>query len=233
MNTGLVNIMGDFVSLFYPQFCEACRRPLVKGEDSLCTYCLSDLPKSNDYQNLDNPLFRKFEGRLPLLFANSFLKFRKRGSVQRILHALKYHNRPQIGYKLGLVYGTELTDAGLADVIDVIIPVPLHVSRMRQRGYNQSEEWANGLSEALKKPVDTKVLIRIKKTQTQTKRTKLNRWENVSEVFSAKDGNAIQGKNVLLVDDVVTTGATLEACGNTLLAAGCNGVAISCIAFTQ
>jgi ComF family protein len=119
------------------------------------------------------------------------------------------------------------------DQFDFIIPVPLHPSKRRKRGYNQSEEFGKGLSEILNIPCTEKFLKRIKSTTTQTKKSKLNRWENVNEVFEVRDSEELQGKRVLLVDDVVTTGATLEACGEKLLRAGCGEISIACIAATQ
>ena len=208
-------------------------KPLVKGEDTFCTYCISDLPRSNDHHEAQTTLKQKFAGRLPVTFACAFLKFRKRGNVQRILHAFKYRNRPQIGYKLGLVYGSELAQAGIANQVDFIIPVPLHPSRLRQRGYNQSEEWAKGLSVSLGVPVVPGILLRAVRTRTQTRRSRLGRWENVREVFFVQDEATVYQKGILLVDDVVTTGATLESCGNVLLKAGCKSLSISCIAATQ
>ena len=233
MKSFLSELSEDFISLIYPHFCEGCLGPLVKGEDILCTNCLSDLPRTNMHLDVNNPLALKFRGRIPMLGAAAFLRFRKRGKVQRMLHSLKYKNRPEVGFKLGFVYGSDLVDTGFIDPFDLILAVPLHPSRLRSRGYNQSDEWARGLSATAGIPFVAGALRRVRNTRTQTTRTKLSRWENVSEVFTVTDPQVVVGKNVLLVDDVVTTGATLESCGRTLLEAGCTGLGVVCIAMAQ
>lgn len=233
MKSFLSEISHDFISLVYPHFCEGCQGPLVKGEDILCTECLSDLPRTNMHLDVNNPLAVKFRGRIPLLGAAAFLRFRKRGKVQRMLHALKYRNRPEIGFKLGCVYGTDIAAAGFAEPFGLILSVPLHRSRLRTRGYNQSDEWGRGLSVTSGIPFTGGVLQRLRNTRTQTTRARLSRWENVRDVFAVTDPGAVAGRNILLVDDVVTTGATLEACGGALLAAGCTGLGVVCIAMAQ
>ncbi len=229
----LAEIADDFVSLVYPHYCEGCLRALVKGEDILCTECLSDLPRTNMYLDPENALATRLRGRIPVTAAAAFLRFRKKGKVQRLLHALKYRNRPEIGVRLGYVYGCELASSGFCDVFDLIVPVPLHPVRLKARGYNQAEEWARGLSEATGIRYDSKIIRRLRNTKTQTNRSRINRWENVSDVFVVADVDALQNRKVLLVDDVVTTGATLEACGQALLNAGCAGLGIVCIAMAQ
>lgn len=232
-NSLFQDILRDFVSLIYPTVCEACHRPLVKGENVICTYCIIDLPRSNYHNESNNPLTKRFQGRVPVKHAMAFLKFRKKGPVQRLLHSLKYRNRPEVGVKLGQVYGAEMTQAGLNTKFDLIVPVPLHPSRLRYRGYNQSEKWGMGLSATTKIPMEGKALQRIRRTNTQTKRTKLNRWENVREVFRVKNPEVVHNKRILLVDDVVTTGATLEACCQALLSCGCAEIGIACIALVE
>ena len=190
-----------------------------------------DLPKSNYHRERENPFFHKFSGRIPVRFVMTLFKFVKSGKVQHLLHALKYKNQPEIGVQLGRVYGADLEE--YKNQFDVIVPVPLHPSKRRKRGYNQSEEFGKGLGEILEIPCTEKFLKRVKATATQTKKSKLNRWENVSEVFEVEQKEELKGKRVLLVDDVVTTGATLEACGQKLLEAGCGDVSIACIAATQ
>lgn len=192
-----------------------------------------DLPKSNYHREKENPFFHKFSGRIPVKFVMTLFKFVKSGKVQHLLHALKYKNQPEIGVQLGRVYGADLVLDEYKDQFDIIVPVPLHPSKRRKRGYNQSEEFGKGLSEVLEIPCTEKFLKRVKATTTQTKKSKLNRWENVSEVFEVEQKEELKGKRILLVDDVVTTGATLEACGQKLLEAGCSDVSIACIAATQ
>ncbi|HEY0740125.1 MAG TPA: phosphoribosyltransferase family protein [Chryseosolibacter sp.] len=226
-------ILQDFIYLFFPNYCRGCEESLVKGERIICTRCMLDLPKSNYHLERDNPFYLKFSGRIPVKFVMTLFKFVKRGKVQHLLHALKYKNQPEIGVQLGRVYGADLIAGKYKDQFDVIVPVPLHPSKRKKRGYNQSEEFGKGLSEVLEIPCTEKFLKRIKATSTQTRKSKLSRWENVSEVFEVQQEEELKGKRVLLVDDVVTTGATLEACGQKLLKAGCGDVSIACIAATQ
>jgi ComF family protein len=224
------SLLGDFVSLFYPRYCLACEEALLKGEDALCTHCLTQLPKTNHHLDHDNPIKNRLTGRLPLEFAFAFLRFKKGGLVQHLLHQLKYHNQPELGVKIGNLYGRDLKEAGLEKSFDIIIPVPLHESRRRKRGYNQSAKFAEGLSEALNIPWEESVSVRVQSTLTQTKKTRADRWTNVKEAFAVSRLEQVSGKRVLLVDDVITTGATLEACGQHLLSNHCSALSIACIA---
>lgn len=191
------------------------------------------MPKSHYHLQSDNPFYRKFRGRLPVKHVMTLYKFVKESRVQNLLHALKYKQQPELGQMLGRVYGQDLVEAKYQDSFDLIVPVPLHHSRRRIRGYNQSEEFGKGLSQMLGAPCDDTFMARTAKTETQTHKTKLSRWENVNRVFRVVDPKFITEKRILLVDDVVTTGATLEACGQALLDAGCGELSIACIAATQ
>jgi ComF family protein len=205
----------------------------VKGEDLICTRCLLEMPKSYYHLEQDNPFYRKFRGRLAVKHVMTLFKFVKEGRVQQVLHALKYKQQPELGEMLGRVYGNDLLQADYKSSFDLIIPVPLHISRRRIRGYNQSEEFGKGLSQMLGVPCDDSFMVRTEKSETQTKKTKLSRWENVSRIFKVTNPASVEEKRVLLVDDVVTTGATLEACGTALLGAGCTELSIACIAAAQ
>jgi ComF family protein len=152
----------------------------------------------------------------------ALFKFSKSGRVQSLLHVLKYKNQPELGIMLGNLYGDRMACGNLGEAFEIIVPVALHSSRKRKRGYNQSAKFAEGLSEVLGIPFSDEIIERKVKTETQTRKTKLNRWQNVTEVFQVKNLDLVQNKNILLVDDVVTTGATLEACGSCLLNAGCS-----------
>ena len=163
----------------------------------------------------------------------TLFKFVKESRVQQILHALKYKQQPELGEVLGRVYGQDLVEADFKQSFDLIIPVPLHISRRKIRGYNQSEEFGKGLSAMLEVPCDDTYMMRAARTDTQTHKSKLSRWENVNRIFKVVDPKPILEKRVLLVDDVVTTGATLEACGQALLDAGCRELSIACIAAAQ
>lgn len=226
-------IMVDFVSLFYPRYCFACNEGLAKGEETICSRCMLDLPRTHYHLEHDNALYKRLEGRIPLQFALAFFLFRKGGKVQHLLHSLKYNNHPEIGITLGKVYGEELHEANFSQKFDIILPVPLHISRKRKRGYNQSEEFAKGLSHSMNLPTSGEALERIVKTETQTRKTKLKRWENVSEVFQVKRPDFISKRRILLVDDVITTGATIEACANALLNEGCSALSVASIAYAE
>ena len=226
-------IVEDFISLFFPRFCLACSGPMVKGEEIMCTGCLIDLPKTTYHLQRENPVRSRLAGRLPLKHGWAFLKFRKSGIVQNLLHELKYNNHPEVGIRLGQAYGQELLNFGFDKEFDLIIPVPLHTSRRRQRGYNQSAKFAAGLSEAMKIQWDESISMRLQSTATQTRKSKAERWENVKDVFSIDVHGGIKGKRILLVDDVITTGATLEACGQHIVSCGCSELSVACIAEAQ
>jgi ComF family protein len=188
------------------------------------------MPQTNYHLDYSNPLKKRLSSRIELDYAMALFKFSKSGRVQGLLHSLKYKNYAELGIVLGNIYGERMMEAQLETVFDLIVPIPLHPSRKRKRGYNQSAMFAEGLSQKLKIPFSDEVIQRKIKTETQTRKSKLNRWENVSEVFELRDIGSVKSKKILLVDDVVTTGATLEACGNQLLEAECSTLSIACIA---
>lgn len=229
-NSGLVEIFQDFLSLFFPCYCLGCQDALLKGEELVCTGCMLEMPQTNFHLDRENALFRRLSVRIPLRYGIALFKFTKNGRVQSVLHALKYKNHPEAGVALGKLYGEKLASGGLLHEFDLIIPIPLHRARRRKRGYNQSAKFAEGLSEKLGIPFSDTTVLRRTKTDTQTRKSKLNRWENVKEVFEVSDPAIVRNRRVLLVDDVVTTGATVEACGQVLLKAGCRELSVACIA---
>lgn len=212
-----MSVFNDLLSLFFPQLCAGCNTSLVKGEDILCLNCLADLPKNNFSDGKENPFALTFMGRINYCYATSCYCFDKGGKVQHILHQLKYKGRKDIGYKLGLMFGLELIQQTQFAEIDAILPVPLHPRKQRSRGYNQSMEICRGISESMNRPIISGNLIRKVYTPSQTKKGRYERWENVSGIFRVKNSNVLSGKHLLLVDDVVTTGATIEACSEPLL----------------
>lgn len=206
----------DFIGLVFPRICIACGNSLWKHEEVICDSCLYHLPRTNFHLSDDNPVNRIFWGRAGILHAASFLLFNKGSKVQHLIHALKYKGRKDVGIFLGTEYGRDLKNcSGFSDV-SIILPVPLHKKKYLKRGYNQSEQFAIGLSGVMGIPYACHYLYRKYSSETQTRKSRFKRWQNVNEIFGVRETEKIAGNRVLLVDDVVTTGATLEACVNAL-----------------
>ncbi len=206
-----MTLINDFMSLIYPRHCEACANGLFKHETYICNHCKLNLPKSNYHKNDQNELSQTFAGRVPLTHSLCFYLFEKSGKVQKLLHAIKYQDQKELAQFIGSLYAQDLVKTKIKDEIDVIIPIPLHKKKLKQRGYNQSEWFAKGMATVLEKPLDIHSFEREHETSTQTKKKKYQRWENVEGIFKIKEQNAFVNKHVLLVDDVITTGATIEA----------------------
>jgi ComF family protein len=209
--------LADFINLLFPKLCQACRANLLGTEQLICTNCLYNLPYTNFHLQPDNIVARQFWGKIDLQHVHALLYFEKGGKVQHLIHQFKYKNMPAIGNKLGQLTGEQLKQIDGLKSVDYIIPVPLHKSRLRERGYNQSTHFAIGLSDKLPALVEEHNLIRVVKTATQTHKSRFARFENMQEVFVVKNPERLNGKHVLLVDDIVTTGSTLEACAQQLL----------------
>jgi ComF family protein len=207
----------DLLNLFWPRLCPGCTAPGLASEALICLQCQAHLPYTGHHHRLENAFTRRFWGRLPIESGAAMLTFSKGGRVQRLLHALKYRGRQDLGVYLGRIYGNMLAPAsGFADIA-CILPVPLHPRRLQERGYNQSACIAQGLSETMGVPWSGQHLRRVQQTTTQTHKSRVGRFDNVGSAFALENPLALEGKNILLVDDVLTTGATLEACGSLLL----------------
>lgn len=209
-------LINDFMSLIYPRTCEACEQVLFEHEQFICNACQVTLPKSNYHLNPNNPIIMALGGRVPVKNATCLFEFEKQGRVQKLLHVLKYEDQQALGEFMGKQFYQRLTSSSFFEGIDVIVPVPLHPNKLKQRGYNQSACFAKGISDASGIPVNTSVLQRSGETSTQTKKKKFERWENVGSVFTLTDHAFFQNKHILLVDDVITTGATIEGCWQAL-----------------
>lgn len=211
------NPIIDFFNLMYPNLCLVCGENLLKTEKCLCMSCLYEIPKTNFHLVSDNPIEKKFWGKTNIFRGTAFFYFQKGSPFQKTLHALKYKNNKEVGEVLGKYAASDLLDSVDFESVDVIIPVPLHPQKYKKRGYNQSELIGNGLSAVLNKPQNTSTLIRVKENTTQTKKTVFERYENTDGIFELTEKITLVGKHILLVDDVLTTGSTLEACINALL----------------
>lgn len=220
----------DFLALVFPKTCCVCKRSLFDFENQLCKVCIANLPITNYHlRPQNNDLKVKIMGLAEVNFVLSFLRFSKKGMSQRILHQLKYKHKPELGNVMGRLYAYLLLEQGFTDHWEAVVPVPLHPVKLKRRGYNQSERFAEGLAEILDIPLCNS-LKRLKFTETQTNKTRVQRWENVEDVFQVTSGEPIIKKKILLVDDVMTTGATLAVCSNTLLRSGVLSVDIAVIA---
>ncbi len=205
-------LLNDFISLFYPDICLACGKSLSKGEDTLCTVCMGELPVTGFHKWAENPVAEAFWGKQQIKAATALYYFHKGSRIQHLIHQLKYKGKQEIGIYLGKLYGHELQATEQFADVDYIVPVPLHPAKLRKRGYNQSECFAAGLEESMNAKMDTKNLIRATETSTQTKKSRIERWQNVQSVFQIKDEKLFENKHILVVDDVITTGATMEGC---------------------
>jgi ComF family protein len=220
----------DFIDLIFPRNCPLCKQALFDFEPCLCTICQGMLPRANFHlRPYDNELTSKLQGLMPVHRVMAFLRFTKKGKSQALLHLLKYKNKPELGEELGRLYGLSLLEKDFASFWDVLVAVPLHPLKKQRRGYNQSECFARGLSKVLGIPY-RELLVRRKFTTTQTNKSRLERLENVDDVFALNEGQVTQGLRILLVDDILTTGATLCACAQTLLQGGAKHVDLATIA---
>lgn len=226
-------MLNDFISLIFPQVCASCGKSLYKNEHSICTYCAYHLPKTNYHTDNANPIAKIFWGRVTIHSASAYYTFGKGGKVQNLIHELKYKGQKEIGVTLGKFYGYDLRKSEQFNTVETIIPVPLHPKKKKKRGYNQSEFFAQGLAESMHATTDFKTLFRAFESDTQTKKSRFNRWKNVESIFQLKDVKSLAGKHILLVDDVITTGATLEACAQTLLQIPDVKISIATIAYAN
>jgi ComF family protein len=222
----------SLLHLFFPHTCCGCGSDLLAEQMLFCIHCLSSAPGTRFEYFSANPIEKIFWGRVQIHSAAAHLYFTSGSQVQRSLHLLKYKGRKEIGIYFGQQMGESLKHAGRFDDCEIIIPLPLFAAREKKRGYNQASLIAEGISQKLKIPVFNDVVLRIKKTETQTHKSRIQRWENMKSTFEIHNPPKISGKHVLLVDDVVTTGASLDACAQVLL--GCPGVRVSiaCLAHT-
>jgi len=213
----LYDLWDDCISLLFPRLCYACGNHLMRNESLICTECYVVIPRTNYHIEENNPVAQLFWGRCMIEKAAVFSYYNKGSRIRNLIHNLKYKGIKEIGFELGRIYGLSLKSSGFTKDIDLIIPVPLHIAKKRIRGFNQSEIISMGIGAATSLPVDIKTLTRVTVSATQTKRSRYERWTNVEGIFHVADPQAIAKRHVLLVDDVITTGSTIESCTNELL----------------
>jgi ComF family protein len=229
----LTDIKESVLHLLFPHVCEGCGTDVLEQDHFLCLKCHSSLPKTDFHLYSNNPIEKIFWGRLPLTNATSQYYFTKNSSMQHLMHQLKYRGNKELGIYLGRLMGHALNQANRFRFVDALIPLPLFPAKERKRGYNQALVLCEGIAEVLGKPVLKNAIIRTSHTDTQTKKNRVQRWQNMEGRFELTDKELVKGKHLLLVDDVVTTGATLEACGSELLEAENVQLSVATLCFSS
>lgn len=228
----LKEIKNSLLHLAFPHVCEACGTDNLQSDHLLCLRCLSSLPETNFHLHSSNPVEKIFWGRIPVTHATAQYYFTKESLIQQLMHQFKYKSNKDVGIYLGKLMGYALLESNRFSSINALIPLPLHKSKEHKRGYNQATILCEGMATVLGKPVLKDVIVRPEQTETQTKKGRIQRWQNMEGKFALAKPQSIEGKHVLLVDDVVTTGATLEACGHELLKAGNVQLSIATLCFS-
>jgi ComF family protein len=221
--------LKNILHIFFPEVCLCCDEHLINNENTICLNCRHDLPLSHFCSEKDNLVEQTFYGRIPLKSATTLFFFVKKGKVQQLIHHLKYNKQQQVGIFIGNWLGDEIIESRRFENLDCIIPVPLHKKKLKKRGYNQVTTFGESLSIKLNIPFYENILTRISSTKTQTKKIRLDRWKNVQELFFVQNNLALENKHILLIDDIITTGATLIALNKTKNLK----VSIACMAYTK
>jgi len=223
---------SDLLNLLYPKICAGCGSDKLGKEQQICLQCLSSLPPTGFWNDEGNPVEKIFWGRIPVEAAASQFYFTKSSAIQQLMHQLKYRGNREVGKILGRITGEELVRAKRFRDIDLILPLPLNEKKEKKRGYNQAAVICDGIAEVLQVPVVTDAVRRKVNTATQTKKSRAERWDNIQGSFELMKIEELKQKHVLLVDDVITTGATLEACGKEILKAEQLSLSIASLAYT-
>ena len=223
----------SIINLFFPKVCSGCSSFLLSDENVICTVCRHDIPLTNHHLNPENDAFKKFYGRIPVIHTSALFYFHKKGIVQELIHNLKYKGHEEIGTILGEWYAEDLKTIALLQSVDEIIPVPLHPKKLKQRGYNQVTAFGEGLSSSLNLDYNDSLLIRNVYSKTQSKKNLLGRTEGIETIFDVVFTEKNYNKHFLLIDDVITTGSTLEACSRALMKIPGAKISIVCMAMAQ
>ncbi|MCF6350236.1 MAG: ComF family protein [Flavobacteriaceae bacterium] len=227
-----MRIFKDIANLFFPKLCLGCKNVINSNEKLVCSFCSHELPKTDYTNNIGNLVERTFYGRIKVEEATALLVYSKKGIVQKLIHNLKYKGHQDVGVFFGNWLGREIYNSPRFKTIDFIVPVPLHKKKLKDRGYNQVTKFGEQLSYAIKKPYKATVLIRKNTSNTQSKKIRFDRWKNVNEMFFVNDLSVFENKHILLIDDIITTGATIETCCNELLKIKGIKISIAVMAFT-
>jgi ComF family protein len=223
----------SIINLFFPKSCSGCDAILLANEKVICSICRHNIPLTNHHLLVENEAFKKFYGRIPVEYASAFLYFHKKGIVQKMIHNLKYKGHEEVGTLLGEWYTEDLKETISSLKTDEIIPVPLHPKKHRERGYNQVTTFGKSLSEKLGLNYNETILFRKVYSKTQSKKNLLGRTEGIETIFDVHFTEKDHNKHFIIIDDVITTGATLEACGRALLKIPGAKISIICMAMAQ
>ena len=223
----------SLLHLFFPPTCAGCKTILIANENVICTSCRHEMPLTQHHLNPENDAYKKFYGRIPVEHVSALVYFHKKGIVQELIHSLKYRGQEAIGTVLGEWYAEELKSSQLLQTVDAIIPVPLHPQKLRERGYNQVTEFGNALAKSLQIPLNTSILFRQVYSKTQSQKNRLGRTEGIDTIFDVSFDEKDHNKHFLLIDDVITTGATLEVCAKALLKIPGTKISIVCMAMAD
>lgn len=226
-------MINYLINLFFPKVCDGCRSILLQNENVFCTICRHEMPLTQYHLNPKNEAIKKFYGKVDIQFASAFLYFNKKGMVQELIHNLKYKGHQEIGTVLGKWYVEDLKELQMEVPFDAVIPVPLHKKKFKERGYNQVTTFGKALASGFEIPFDENLLIRKVYSKTQSKKNLLGRSENIENIFDVEFNETNHNKHFLIVDDVLTTGATIEACSRALLKIPGVKISIICMAMAN
>ncbi len=228
-----MNFLKDIFNIFFPEVCLCCHEHLVNHETTICLTCRHDLPLTNFSFEEENLVEKSFYGRIPIENATALFYYTKKGNVQLLIHELKYNKQQQVGNFIGNWLGDEILESNRFKDLDYIIPVPLHQKKLRSRGYNQVTTFGESLAKKLNISYNSTILVKISSTKTQTKKIRIDRWKNVQELFFVQNNVDLKNKHILLIDDIITTGATLEACCKSFSKIEGLKISIACMAYTK
>ena len=230
----LARAWRDFAALFFPRLCLACQQPLPSDDATLCLDCQATLPETDLHLSKINEFTARFDGRLAVEAAAALYFFTRKSRTQHLIHEIKYYDKREAALEFGRQLGSRLAQQIHFQSLSCIVPVPMHPTKQRKRGYNQADLFADGLAETMRLPVEKSALKKIRATDSQTRKSRLQRLENTADIFAVSDPSVFFGKNVLIVDDVMTTGATLESCAAAVLQAAPDAkISFATIAFAK